>query len=202
MVTPHLVDAQSACQVSKVLPGQESRSPDDFELFLEGILEAPRGPREVFKGNRYVPSHLNGPTADLFPCGGRTDGMHQMPITPAGGPGVTTTGMHGGPAVINGGIGHLPASPTVNGGVVTSPAASGPPTSVAPPVIQGPPPVAAPANGGLTPSGAALPEGGEQPVHPAVETTLHAPQHPPTAPAPMQPPPNGPEVPAPQEGQP
>src|SRR5262249_46640830 len=27
------------------LPGQETRSPDDFELFLEGILEAARGPR-------------------------------------------------------------------------------------------------------------------------------------------------------------
>ena len=67
MVTPHLVDAQSACQVSKVLPGEESRRPDDFELFLEGILEAPRGPRKVFHGNRYVPAHLNGPTANLFP---------------------------------------------------------------------------------------------------------------------------------------
>jgi pilus assembly protein CpaC len=70
MVTPHLVDAQSADQVVKVLPGQESRSPDDFELFLEGILEAPRGPRAVFVNGRYVPAHRNGPTADLFPCAG------------------------------------------------------------------------------------------------------------------------------------
>ena len=30
MVTPHLVDAQSACQVPKVLPGQESRTPGRF----------------------------------------------------------------------------------------------------------------------------------------------------------------------------
>jgi pilus assembly protein CpaC len=72
MVTPHLVDAQSCDQVVKVLPGQESRSPDDFELFLEGLLEAPRGPREVFHGGRYVPAHLNGPTAELYPCAGRT----------------------------------------------------------------------------------------------------------------------------------
>lgn len=195
MVTPTLVDAQSACQVTKVLPGQESRSPDDFELFLEGILEAPRGPRRVFQGNRYVPAHLNGPTADLFPCAGRGDGMHQMPITPAGGGGVTGAGMQAGPACsngncangANGGPGHLPASPT-------------PANGVAPPVIQGPPPVAPPANGDLTPSGAAAPEGGEQPVTPALETAPTTPT--PTAPAPMQPLPGGPEIPAPQDGQP
>jgi pilus assembly protein CpaC len=80
MVTPHLVDAQSACQVAKVLPGQESRTPDNFELFLEGILEAPRGTRKVFHGNRYVPAHLNGPTANLFPCGGQDDGIHTQRI--------------------------------------------------------------------------------------------------------------------------
>ena len=56
LVTPHLVDAQSCDQLVKVLPGQESRSPDDFELFLEGILEAPRGPRVVCPDNRYVPA--------------------------------------------------------------------------------------------------------------------------------------------------
>jgi pilus assembly protein CpaC len=78
MVTPHLVDAQSKDQVVKVLPGQESRTPDDFELFLEGILEAPRGPRQVFVHGKYVPAFLNGPTADLFPCAGRTDGLTGM----------------------------------------------------------------------------------------------------------------------------
>src|SRR5262249_1685184 len=70
LVTPYLVDAQSCDQVVRVLPGQETRSPDDFELFLEGILEAPRGQRQVFQGNRYVPAHKSGPTADLFPCPG------------------------------------------------------------------------------------------------------------------------------------
>jgi pilus assembly protein CpaC len=79
MVTPHLVDAQSACQVAKVLPGEESRSPDDFELFLEGLLEAPRGPRAVFQNGRYVPAHFNGPTAGLLPCAGRGDGL--LPCT-------------------------------------------------------------------------------------------------------------------------
>jgi hypothetical protein len=33
---------------SEFAPGQQTRSADDFELFLEGILEAPRGPRNAF----------------------------------------------------------------------------------------------------------------------------------------------------------
>ena len=75
LVTPHLVDAQDCSQVTKCLPGQESRTPDDFELFLEGILEAPRGPREVFQGNHYVPAFKNGPTSALFPCAGGGCGL-------------------------------------------------------------------------------------------------------------------------------
>jgi pilus assembly protein CpaC len=52
----------------------ETRSPDDFELFLEGILEAPRGAREVFPGGRYLPAYKNGPTAGVFPCAGGING--------------------------------------------------------------------------------------------------------------------------------
>lgn len=74
LVTPYLVDAQSCNQVSNVLPGQETRSADDFELFLEGILEAPRGPRTVCQGGRYVPAYKNGYTAELFPCAGSANG--------------------------------------------------------------------------------------------------------------------------------
>jgi pilus assembly protein CpaC len=85
LVTPHLVDAQSHDQLTKIIPGQETRSPDDFELFLEGILEAPRGPREVFQGTRYVPAYRNGPTADLFPCAGQNDGIHAQALRPVGG---------------------------------------------------------------------------------------------------------------------
>jgi pilus assembly protein CpaC len=51
------------------MPGQETRSPDDFELFLEGILEAPRGQREVWQNHHYVPAFKNSPTAAQFPCG-------------------------------------------------------------------------------------------------------------------------------------
>jgi pilus assembly protein CpaC len=70
LVTPHLVDPQDCSQVTHCLPGEETRRPDDFELFLEGILEAPRGPRKVFQDHCYVPAYKNGPSADLFPCAG------------------------------------------------------------------------------------------------------------------------------------
>jgi pilus assembly protein CpaC len=68
MVTPHLVDALACNQVPNVVPGMETRTPDDFELFLEGILEAPRGPRNVYEGHRYVPAYRSSPTAGQFPC--------------------------------------------------------------------------------------------------------------------------------------
>lgn len=70
VVTPYLVDAMSCDQAPKTFPGQETRSPDNFELFLEGILEAPRGPRQVIQGKHYVPAYKNGPTAGTFPCAG------------------------------------------------------------------------------------------------------------------------------------
>jgi pilus assembly protein CpaC len=70
LVTPRLVDAMACNQTPPVLPGEETRSPDDFELFLEGILEAPRGPRDVFPCKRYVPAYKNGPTAHVLPCAG------------------------------------------------------------------------------------------------------------------------------------
>src|SRR5262249_40910763 len=70
MVTPHLVDAMDCAQAPKLLPGQETRTPDDFELFLEGILEAPRGSREVCPDGRYVPAYKHSPSAATFPCAG------------------------------------------------------------------------------------------------------------------------------------
>jgi pilus assembly protein CpaC len=70
LVTPRLVDPMACNQLPKFLPGQETRSPDDFELFLEGILEAPRGGREVYPGGRYQPAYLNSPTAGQYPCAG------------------------------------------------------------------------------------------------------------------------------------
>lgn len=68
LVTPHLVDPLSCDQRPKYLPGQETRSPDDFELFLEGILEAPRGPRVISPNRKYKPAWQNGPSANREPC--------------------------------------------------------------------------------------------------------------------------------------
>lgn len=67
LVTPHLIDPMACCQLPKYLPGRETRVPDDFELFLEGILEAPRGQRQLT--HPYTGAYLNGPTAGTFPCG-------------------------------------------------------------------------------------------------------------------------------------
>jgi pilus assembly protein CpaC len=73
LVTPRLVDPMSCDQLPKLVPGQETRNPDDFELFLEGILEAPRGQRVVSLRN-YVPAYRNSPSSDLFPCYNGTPG--------------------------------------------------------------------------------------------------------------------------------
>jgi pilus assembly protein CpaC len=69
LVTPHLVDGMACDQFPKCLPGMETRTPDDFELFLEGILEAPRGQRSVCEGKVYVPAYMHSPTVEQFPCG-------------------------------------------------------------------------------------------------------------------------------------
>ncbi len=68
LVTPHLVDPSTCGQLPKYLPGQETRIADDFELFLEGILEAPRGQRPVFVGKHYKAAYKNGPTGTRYPC--------------------------------------------------------------------------------------------------------------------------------------
>jgi pilus assembly protein CpaC len=71
LVTPRLVDPMTCSQIPQLLPGRETRSPDDFELFLEGILEAPRGPRHVsFTPHGYKGAHMNSPNAGQYPCPG------------------------------------------------------------------------------------------------------------------------------------
>lgn len=111
LVTPHLVDAMDCHQTPKTLPGQETRSPDDFELFLECILEAPRGPRKVWNGYEYVPAYKNGPSAGQFPCGGvggycsPGTGMLGVPAqvgtgTPTCGPAGCGSGVVPGPRVL------------------------------------------------------------------------------------------------------
>src|SRR5262249_41691735 len=71
LVTPRLGDGMTCCQIPKYLPDRETRSPDDFELFLEGIMEAPRGPRVVSAHPKaYQGAHMNSPNAGVYPCPG------------------------------------------------------------------------------------------------------------------------------------
>jgi pilus assembly protein CpaC len=108
MVTPRLVDALDCSQRVTKLPGQETRTPTDFELFLEGILEAPRGPRDLAPDGCYRAAHWwSGPFCDpprgclagpgnggCSSCGnggsfglpGGCSGCGTMPMAPVGAP--------------------------------------------------------------------------------------------------------------------
>jgi len=80
LVTVRLVDPQDCSQVNTKLPGRETRSATDFELYLEGIMEAPRGQRVIFENGKYKAAYKNSPTAAQYPCldancgGGRRQG--------------------------------------------------------------------------------------------------------------------------------
>ena len=70
LVTPHLVGPLNCDQVPQRVPSRETREPDDYELFLENILEAPRGQRKVWNGRCYNAPYKCDPTAAIFPCVG------------------------------------------------------------------------------------------------------------------------------------
>ena len=70
LITPRVVDPADCSQMPKPLPGSETRKPDDYEFYLEAILEAPRGQRQVWNGNEYVPAWKSGPSANIYPCAG------------------------------------------------------------------------------------------------------------------------------------
>ena len=100
LVTPRLVDAMDCNQVPRRVPGKETRSPDDYELFLESLLEAPRGQRRPWQNGHFEPAYKNDRTAALYPCIG-ADGRaipgctNPVPGMPAPGtfvrPGVVAT---------------------------------------------------------------------------------------------------------------
>ncbi len=70
LVTPRLIDPMACNQLPEKLPTRLTRSPDDFELYLEGLLELPRGQRQTCGPNGcYTAPHKLGPTAGVFPCG-------------------------------------------------------------------------------------------------------------------------------------
>ena len=79
LVTPRLVDPQSCNQLPHRLPTQQTRNADNFELFVEQLLELPRGQRQICgPDGRYVAGHKNGPTAGVFPCGDEVSCRHGL----------------------------------------------------------------------------------------------------------------------------
>lgn len=70
MVTPRYAEAMDCAQAPRRVPGKETRTPDDYELFLETLLEAPRGQRKVWNGHCYNAAYKCDPTAGMFPCAG------------------------------------------------------------------------------------------------------------------------------------
>jgi Flp pilus assembly secretin CpaC len=67
LVTPRLVEPVDCTKIPRDLPGRETRKVDDFELFLEGILEAPRRPRYV-QFHPYQGAHMLAPNIGQYPC--------------------------------------------------------------------------------------------------------------------------------------
>ncbi|MBA4188954.1 MAG: hypothetical protein C0467_13235 [Planctomycetaceae bacterium] len=70
LVTPRVVAPMNCDQLPGRMPSRETRNPDDYELFLENILEAPRGQRKVWNNRCYNAAWKSGPTAALYPCAG------------------------------------------------------------------------------------------------------------------------------------
>ncbi|MGL6094420.1 MAG: type II and III secretion system protein family protein [Fimbriiglobus sp.] len=68
LVTPRLVEAMDCSQVPRRVPGKEARSPDDYEFFLETLLEAPRGQRKPWGPNGYNAAYKCDPTYGKYPC--------------------------------------------------------------------------------------------------------------------------------------
>ncbi|MSU80032.1 MAG: hypothetical protein EXS16_18320 [Gemmataceae bacterium] len=70
LVTARLADPIDCTKIPRFLPGRETRRPDDFEFFLEGILEAPRGQRNVlFHPHYYKPAFHGASNIGQIPCG-------------------------------------------------------------------------------------------------------------------------------------
>jgi pilus assembly protein CpaC len=163
LVTPRLVHPMDPCQTPKRLPGMETRTPDDYELFLENILEAPRGQRKVWSGKCYNASYKCDPTISKFPCAGNVCNGASGPNGVGGGcqtgngsvPGTVPAIGAPRPGTLPGGIpAPLPPAP---GGAMTPPMlapgalppiAGGPVEGSVEPVILPPPPPATPVTGG------------------------------------------------------
>lgn len=84
VVTPRLIDAADSSQMPRPLPGSETRKPDDFEFFLETMLEAPRGQRAIWAGHHYQPAWKSSNTAGTYPCVGGNCATPVVGTAPAG----------------------------------------------------------------------------------------------------------------------
>jgi pilus assembly protein CpaC len=115
LVTPRLVNPMDCSQTPRRLPGRETRSPDDYEFFLENILEAPRGQRKVWNGRCYNAAWKCDPTAAVYPCVGNVCYGPNGTLLPGGGCGPTGCA----PAATPGHAGHAlrampaPVMPTI-----------------------------------------------------------------------------------------
>jgi pilus assembly protein CpaC len=132
LVTPRLVHPLDCNQVPRRLPGRETRSPDDYELFLENILEAPRGQRKVFNGHCYNAAYKCDPTAATFPCVGN------VCTGPAGAAGACGTTGAACPAPVTGGPAVRVGPPAPHHGVPPAGAEPGSLPAVPPAGGEGP----------------------------------------------------------------
>lgn len=132
LVTPRLVHPMDPCQSPKRLPGQETRTPDDYELFLENVLEAPRGQRRVWNGKCYNAVYKCGPTLNQFPCAGNicTGPNGTCLPTPLSGAPITGPAMMPPPGMPAPGVMPKPVIPGGTSSAPTSPPAVLPGTSV------------------------------------------------------------------------
>ena len=93
LVTPRLVDAMGCNQVPLRVPGKETRTPDDYELFLESLIEAPRGQRQPWVNGKYVPAYKNDRSASQYPCIGADGKVIPGCASPAAPASATSCGM-------------------------------------------------------------------------------------------------------------
>lgn len=143
LVTPRLVHPMDQCQTPKRLPGQETRTPDDYELFLENVLEVPRGQRKVWNGKCYNAPYKCDPTINKYPCVGNACTGPNGTCLPAPGPSmITAPGLMPKPVTLPGGTSVAPTPMTAP----DSPPAALPPLPAIPgaPVGGGPEPVIVP----------------------------------------------------------
>ena len=123
------------------MPGKETRTPDDYELFLEGLIEAPRGQRRVWNGKcaGYNTAWKCAPAG--FPC---VNGVCEP------------KGRLGDPTMAGGGSGGCASGTCPTPASVPAPLTAVPLAAKVPAVIE-PAPLASPTTGPVVPTGGYAP---------------------------------------------